>query len=57
MVAEVNGSTRHERRPSRGAPSASRYACAVRYVSSEVGGVPATPTMLAVLFFAIVRPV
>ena len=56
MVAEVKGSTTHERRPSRGAPSLSRYAPAVRYVIKPVGGVPAVPTMLATLFFAIVRP-
>ena len=56
MVADVKGSITHERRPSRGAPSESRYAPAVKYVIRPVGGVPAVPTILAVLFLAIVKP-
>jgi len=56
IVAEVNGSTIHDLRPSRGAPSESRYACADKYVYKPVGGVPAVPTMLAVFKAAVVVP-
>ena len=52
----MNGSTTQARRPSRGAPSESRYAAAVRYVIKPVGAVPAVPTMFAVLFLAVTKP-
>ena len=56
IVADVNGSTIHDLRPSRGAPSESKYACADKYVNKPVGGVPAVPTMFAVFNAAVVVP-